>query len=122
MVIPGTLTRDEFKATMDRLYDTTDQGFKAMNERLDQLNGRTLKGEIADAELRTRVTSLEKELFSRPRRRRQDHAGEGEEWAAAFTKREYALMSLGIAVIGVLLKLIEFLGERLWHVLTAGKA
>jgi len=106
----GTLTREEFRGTMDRLYETTDQGFRTLTERLDTLNGRTLKGEIADAELRTRVVSLEKEVFSVPRRRRE---GAGEDPAAptSVTKREAALIALGVAVISALVKATLIVGE-----------
>lgn len=99
-------SREEFTAFTDRLYETTDAGFKGVHTRLDVLNGRTLKGEIDRENLRTRVVSLEKEIFSEPRRRATDTPP-----PPFFTKREGALVGLGIAVVAALLKFMLVAGE-----------
>lgn len=114
-------SRAEFQAFADRLYEQMDRGFERITTRLDVLNGRVGKGELEGENHRTRLVNLEKEIFRTPKRRHVDHAGEAEEWAASFSKREYALMSLGFAVIMALLKLVEFLGGKLWTVLTSAK-
>lgn len=109
---------------MERLYKLVDDGISRIDDgiggvhtRLDLLNGRTLKGEVERENHRTRLVSLEKEVFAAggPRRRSADHAGDGESWSMAFTKREGALMALGFTVIVILFKIVEFLGEQLWH-------
>lgn len=104
-----TLGRAEFKAFTDRLYQTTDDGFRGVHDRLDVLNGRTQKGEVASAELRSRVVSLEKEIF----RRRVTDGPDGGPGPAVpfFTKREKALVGLGVVVVGALMKFMLLAGE-----------
>lgn len=99
-------SREEFKAFTERIYRQMDDGFGGVHERLDVLNGRTGKGEVADAELRQRVTSVEKEVFDGPRRRSGDSPV-----PPLFTKREGALVALGVTVLGALLKLMLVSGE-----------
>ena len=69
--------------------------------------------------LRTRIVALEKNIYRTNGRRAADSAGEGEAWASAFSKREYALISLGFAVVMALIKVVEFLGEKVWHLVAA---
>jgi hypothetical protein len=99
-------SRAEFTAFCDRLYEQMDAGFNGVHERLDTLNGRTGKGEVADAELRARITSVEKEVFNEPRRRSGDTPA-----PPLFTKREGALVALGIGVVGALLKVLLLSGQ-----------
>lgn len=101
-------SRAEFKAFTDRIYQQMDDGFTGVHDRLDVLNGRTGKGEVADAELRQRITGVEKEVFNEPRRRATDPPTPAPPF---FTKREGALVALGVAVIGALLKLMLVSGE-----------
>lgn len=101
-------SRAEFKAFTERVYEQMDDGFSGVHSRLDVLNGRTGKGEVADAELRQRITSVEKEVFDEPRRRATDVPAPAPPF---FTKREGALVALGVAVVGALLKLMLLSGE-----------
>ena len=93
-------SREEF----ERLYTSMDAGFKGIHDRLDTLNGRTGKGEVSDAEIRQRVTSLEKEVFTMPRRRASDSDGR-------ISKREGALLGLGLGILALILKLCLLLGD-----------
>lgn len=97
-------SRDE----MGRLYTTMDAGFKGVHDRLDVLNGRTLKGEIDRENLRTRVVGLEKEVFHNPRRREEDVAPR-----AHFSKRETGLIALGLGALVGLVKMALLFGEFL---------
>jgi hypothetical protein len=108
-------SRAEYTSFVERVYHTMEAGFEQINERLDVLNGRTGKGEIADAEIKARVVSLEKEVFQRPRRRAEDH----DEFEQRNSKREAALVAAGLAIIMALIRLAEFLGAKLWAALTA---
>lgn len=110
------LTRDEFKGFTERLYQTTDDGFRGVHDRLDMLNGRTLKGEIAHAELKARLTSVEKEVF---RRRADDHTTVPIATPSYFTKREKALVGLGILFVTALVKVLLMAGQ---FVVELGKA
>lgn len=101
-------SREEFKAFCERVYEQMDDGFSGTHGRLDTLNGRTAKGEVADAELRARVTSIEKEVFRGPRRRVNDPPVVPPPF---FTKREGALVALGVAVISAVVKLMLLSGE-----------
>lgn len=99
-------SREEF----NRLYETLDRGFTGIHNRMDVQNGRVGKAEVAQENIRTRLTSVEKELFRTPQRRRAD----AEIAVAAspfFTKREKALIALGIATISALLKVTMLAGE-----------
>lgn len=93
---------------MQRLYETMDAGFKGIHDRLDAQNGRVGKGEVADAELRQRMTSLEKEVFSQPRRRFTDVESERK---SRLTKREGTLIALGLGVLATFFKLCLLLGD-----------
>jgi hypothetical protein len=104
-------TREEFRDTMERLYDTTDQGFKALTERLDTLNGRTLKGEVGQAELRQRMVNVEKEVFPRGRR----SAGVVSETAMALTKQQGFLVGVGLGAFWGVTKVVELLGTKAMH-------
>jgi hypothetical protein len=109
------------RAEMDRLYQTIDDGFKGTHSRLDLLNGRTLKGEQADADLRARVIGLEKEVFTRPRRRRHDgdEGTEVDKPRPLLTKRESALIGVGVMILAALVKLALFVGELGFETLKA---
>lgn len=114
-------SREEFTAFTERLYETMDGGFAKINARLDLLNGRTLKGELESENHRTRLVSLEKELFHRPSRRRDDE-GQGAAWAkATVTKREGYYIGVGLAVLVAVLKVLEVVGTKLVHVLMSSK-
>lgn len=112
------ISREEFTAFTERLYETMDGGFRALNQRLDILNGRTLKGELESENHRTRLVSLEKELFHN---RRKTDEGKGADWAGGLTKREGQLLMLGIAVVGAMYKILDLVTTKLWHVLMSGK-
>lgn len=99
-------SREEFAAFTTRIYQQMDDGFSGVHDRLDTLNGRTGKGEVERENHRTRIVNLEKEIFAAPRRRSGDVAT-----APFFTKREGALVGLGIAVIGALLKVLLLSGQ-----------
>lgn len=112
-------TRAEFTAFVTRCYDTMDQGFEGVNTRLDVLNGRTVRLEVADGMFAVRMAAVEDDLqYHGPRRRRSDQAGNGEQWAGAVTKREGALIGFGLVILTVILKVLEVVGTKLWDVLT----
>ncbi len=123
-------SREEFAAFTGRLYKTIDDGFAAINDRLDIVNGRTGKSEVEIGKLDIRLSSAEQKLF----RRRQDEdsgtiqtkrttrPGTGAAWAEErVTKREGALIGLGLTVLVTVLKVLEVLGTKLFHVLMANK-
>lgn len=97
-------TREEIA----RLYTTVDEGFRGIHARLDLLNGRTLKGEVSDAALTQRVTSVEKEVFSR---RRIDRPLSTMGRRSLLTKRETGLVAAGVAILAALFKLTIILGD-----------
>lgn len=100
------------RAEVERLYQTMDAGFKGTHDRLDVLNGRTLRGEVAHAEIRTRVINLEHEIF---RSRRDDASPHG------ISKRDGALAAFALAVIVALLRVLEVVGMRAFELLHLGK-
>jgi hypothetical protein len=117
---PGP-TRDEFTSITDRLFEQMRDGFEGVNARLDRQNGRITTVEVKEAEDRTRVISLEKEIFSRGRGRRlSDQVDSDDAPAVRFTKRESALMMAGLGIIFSLIKLIEFIGEKAYAAFTHG--
>jgi hypothetical protein len=109
--------REEFTAFTNRVYQAIEHGFSDINDRLDVLNGRTGKNEVVAGELGVRIKNVEHELFRTPRRRHTDHAGDGERWGLAFSKREGMLIGFGLVVIEVLLKILEAVGTQLWNVI-----
>ncbi len=122
-------TREEFA----RLYQTIDDGFRGVHSRLDVQNGRTGKLEVNHEHHRTRLEDFRARVdamtvridgldgigddVGHPRRRRGDHAGEGEEWSSSFSKREYALISVGFVIVTLCLKALEVLGSFVWNAL-----
>lgn len=56
--------------TIDELAELTQRGFDGLNERLDALNGRTRKNEVAVGELRVSTRTLENTSFDREERLR----------------------------------------------------
>lgn len=65
------VTRADLKESEDRIIHQMDRGFTGINTRLDELNGRVRKGEVAEAEHLTRIKNIEREVFERPVR--HDH-------------------------------------------------
>lgn len=102
------VSRDEFSAFCDRLYKTQDAGFKGIHDRLDVLNGRTGKGELERERMRGRIILLEKELSAHPRRRMGEADAKG---LPLMTKRETALVVVGLTVIASSIKLMLVVGE-----------
>lgn len=96
-------TREEF----DRLYTTIDEGFRGTHERLDVLNGRIGKGEVAFAVSDARLASVEQEVFTHPQRRKIDV----EEPPRVSRKRDHALVALGVATIVAAVKFLLLTGE-----------
>lgn len=111
-------SREEFKAFVDRVYQQMDDGFSGVHERLDTLNGRTGKGEVERENLRTRIVSLEKETFSEPRRRVTDVISAPPP-PSFFSKREGALVTLGVAAVATLLKLLLLSGQFVFELVKA---
>lgn len=66
------ISRDEFQATIDRLYTVIATGFEGVHDRLDQLNGRTRTNEVGIDRLGLRVSLMEKDVADHPRRRSGD--------------------------------------------------
>lgn len=121
--MPDQLGRDEFyRALADFRTDLkgafaegkadVKEDLSAIRDHLATLNGRTLKGEIERENHRTRITSLEKTVYAKPKER------ESSELLPAFTKREYRLMALGLGIIFAIIRLVEFLGSKAWVVLS----
>lgn len=102
-------------------------GFAGINERLDKVNGQIEKheGRLGALErIQNRLYALRQQMHDGESdqgeplaRRRTDAAGQGEDWAASFSKREYALMALGFGIVAALIKVIEVLGGQLWRLL-----
>jgi hypothetical protein len=95
------------RSEMERLYHTMDDGFRGVHSRLDQLNGRTLKGEIADAELRARIMIVENELAGHPNRRTTDR----EQAARRLSGKDMALGGIGLTLLAGAIKLLLVIGE-----------
>ncbi len=111
------ISREEFYRSISDLKADLKEDLAGIQQRLDQLNMRTGKGEVADATLQARVTSVEKEVFDHPNRRQVDRVGQGEVWASAFTRRERTMIALGLFLVAGVLRAIELLGTKLWEVL-----
>jgi len=119
--MPTGPTREEFAAFTTRLYQQMDDGFTGVHSRLDTQNGRLTKGEVADAEIRVRVVSLEKEIFSRGRGRRlSDQLDDEAATSVRFTKRESALIMLGLSIVYALIKLVEVVGSKAFTAIVHG--
>lgn len=108
------ISRDEFYRAIDALRDDLKDGLAGTHDRLDVLNGRTLKGEVAHAELRADFRGLEKVVY----RRRRTDAGDDDEPERSPAMRK-GLITLGLSVIIALLKLIEFLWDKLAHLMSS---
>ena len=65
-------TRQDLRDMGQDLKDHFDEQFKAVHARLDRLNGKTEKHGEALARQDARLTGVEKEVFDRPHRRRED--------------------------------------------------
>lgn len=120
------ISRDEFYRVIQDLKVDLKEDLAAIRDHLGTLNGRTLKGEVSDAELRLMVTELRKERDAQERYqdRRPRHSGggegvgQGEAWASnAVSKREGALIGFGLVIVTVLMKALELVGTKLWDVL-----
>lgn len=98
-------SREEFRDFSNRVYTTIDAGFKELNARLEAFNNFAVSSAVDRENLRTRVISLEKEVFRGRTFRHPDQS-------ARFTKREGALIGFGLAIIVTLLKLLELLGGK----------
>lgn len=110
-------SRAEYTAFVERVYHTIERGFEQINERLDTLNGRTLKGEVADAALTVRIQNLEKEVF-RERRTGSDRRGsDGEIAPAPVSRREGAVALAALAACVTALKVLELLLGKVWALL-----
>lgn len=111
------------RAEWQRLYETTDRGFAGINSRLDLLNGRIGKGEVSDAELRTRIVSLEHEVF-RERRHGGDRRGEmnaDDVVAPVVSRKEGAIAMISLAGLVTALEIIKFLLTKAWVFIAGAK-
>jgi hypothetical protein len=94
-------TREEF----ERLYRMTEEGFSVMNAKLEKIGERIGEGEVNHENVRTRLVSIEKEVFHR---RHTDTSGSSHthkrDGDAFFTRKEKALIALGITTIAALIK------------------
>jgi hypothetical protein len=63
----GDVTRDELRDLRNDIVGRMTDGFSGVHTRLDTLNGRTSKGEVAIAAADVRMTNLEREVFRRRR-------------------------------------------------------
>jgi hypothetical protein len=103
------VTREELRDLREDLVERLNTGFGGVHQRLDVLNGRTGKTEVAAAEASLRLTNVEREIFHRSRR----HGGAGElrdEDRPALTRREWSLVWGLLGTIAALL-------TALWQVL-----
>ena len=103
-------TREEF----ERMYADMKDGFAGVHNRLDLLNGRVGKGEVAQENLRTRTVSLEKEMFHVDRAGRRDNDPETRQ--TTWNKREGFMIGIGIGVLWGVLKVLELLGGKAFGV------
>ena len=60
------VTREELRDMREDLVERMTQGFQGVHSRLDVLNGRVGKSEVALGEAGVRMTNVERELFRRP--------------------------------------------------------
>ncbi len=117
-------SRYEFQMLREQIAS----GFDGVNQRLDTVNGRIGKHDDrlgALERIQNRLMQMRRQIADAddagessddwPQRRRTDSAGSGEEWAASFSRREYALMALGFGIVAALIKVIEVTGAALWH-------
>lgn len=115
------ITREDLRQAIGDLKADLKEDLQAISGHLATLNGRTGKGEVDRENLRTRLGSVEKELYRHAQRRKTDE-GEGAAWATGtVTKREGALIGFGMVIITVLIKVLELVGTKLWHVLMSSK-
>jgi len=99
-----------------RLEVAIKEGFDSTHRRLDLVNGRVGTSEKEIVRLESDIKNIGREVF---RRRNADHQGQGEEWAtSAVSKREGALIGLGLVILVTVLKVLEVVGTKFWETLT----
>lgn len=79
-----TISAREFDNTIKALTNTMADGFSGLNQRLDVLNGKT---DVNARDIKTlsplvaeqgvKIKNLDREVFEKPRRRRDDHDDDG---------------------------------------------
>ena len=99
------VTRDEFRELRDDLVERMSAGFTGVHSRLDVLNGRVGKGEVAIGETGVRLTNLERETFRAPGRR-VDPEGRTER---LLTRRDVQMVAIGGGGIVACWKFVEFI-------------
>lgn len=128
------VTREEFYRAIDSLKSDLRDDIGGIQDRLDTLNGRTGKSELAIGKLEQRVDGAERTISRRRlddeedavvaegRHRRNARDGTAavlaEDGGAYVSTREKALIGFGLAVVMVLLKVLELVGTKLWDVMT----
>ncbi len=126
------VTREEFYRAIDSLKSDLRDDIGGIQDRLDTLNGRTGKNELAIGKLEQRVDGAERVISRRRlddeedavvaegRHRRNARDGASDAWAedtaSHITRREKALIGFGLAVVMVLMKVLELVGTTLWDV------
>lgn len=108
----GDVTREEFRELRDDLVDRMTAGFTGVHQRLDVLNGRVGKGEVAIGETCVRLTNLERETFRAPGRRveRDEQPGSG------VTRRDVQMVAIGGGGIVACWKFVEFIVQLLGRI------
>lgn len=127
------ITSEQFYRAIESLKDDLREDLQAIQRRLDVVNGRTGKNEVEIGKIDTRLKNTEHEIFRRRRdledsgaiqvrSKRQTRTGTGEAWAdERITKREKALIAFGLVILSAMLKVLELVGTKLWHVMMSGK-
>lgn len=111
------ISSDEFNRAIAGL----DGQLQTITRHLEKLNGRTETNALELVRVAGRVTNIEEKLLDHPNRRKEDQ-GQGASWAeATVTKREGALIGLGLAILVGVLRVLEVTGTKLWHVLMSAK-
>jgi len=105
------VNKDDLHDVRDSLSNQMQLGFGGITARLDVLNGRVGKGEVADAELRTRIESVERDV--RENKRQPPAQGAAIEEQAAITRRD---LKVAVAVISALYVLLQ-LAFKAWPLL-----
>jgi hypothetical protein len=104
------LSRDEFAATIADLKRDLRDDLRAIREQLADLNGRTRKGEVADAEVRGQIAALQAQLATHEQHAAARRPARPTEYPLS-GKAQAALVGSAVLVITVAFKLISLVAS-----------
>ena len=105
-----TLTREELLAVLADLKGDLRDDLRVIRDHLADLNGRTRKGEVADAEVRTQIGYLQAQLAAHEDRAAAARTP-GAEAHVLSTKAQAALVGSAVLVITGVFKLVGVLAS-----------